>query len=94
MIKLSDLVASGNSGSGSGSLTHISEKQIASDRQKEFNLVTMTYKPGYKDLTVSVNGADQSFDSSSYQENSPSKITFSEPLKKDDVVKFSVIRMV
>lgn len=95
MSKLSDFISSSeNNGSGSGSFTHLSEKQLANDKQKEFNLTTITYKKGYKDLRVSVNGADQSFDSSSYQENTPSKITFSEPLKKNDVVKFSVIRMV
>lgn len=69
------------------------EVVTATAGQAIFNLTTIEFRKGYKDLAVAINGVRQPADSSSYTENTTSQITLSEGVKAGDQLTFSITRL-
>lgn len=92
MSNLSDFVP--NTGGSDQELVIVqqSEAQTATENQTVFNLQNITYRTGYDDLQFLINGIAQVPESSSYTENSTTRITTSSGLTAGDRVVFSVTR--
>lgn len=93
MSALSDLLPiSPGGGSGPVTVNTLSELQTATDGQKVFDLKQISFRPGYDDLVVVVNGVTQAMNSGVYAENSSSRITMVERVNSNDQMDFSIIR--
>ena len=93
MSALSDLLPRlPGSGGGPVTVNTLSELQTATDGQKVFDLKQISYRPGYDDLVVTVNGVTQAMNSEVYTENSSTRVTMLEQLNANDQMDFSIIR--
>jgi len=78
-------------GVASGIVGLAKETQTASPGQTQFDLATITYTPGAKNLSVFVNGVYKS--PALYTENNSTRITFSSGMTGGEVVDFSVVQL-
>ena len=94
MSALSDLLPTlpGSNSSGPVIVNTLSEIQSATQGQTVFDLAQVSYRPGYDDLVLHINGVTQAMNSSVYIENSSQRVTLKAPLNQQDQVYFSVIR--
>lgn len=94
MSILSDLLPAlpGNGGSGPVTVNTLSEIQSASDGQTVFDLDQVSYRPGYEDLVLHINGITQAMNAEGYTENSSQRVTLTAPLDQADEISFSIIR--
>lgn len=91
MSNLSDFVPSGEGG-GTGS-RYVSEIYTATSGQTVFDLDN-NYQLGYSSLVVSINGAEQAPQDSTYTETNTKRVTLSEGAKAGDEVVFRILQTV
>ena len=93
MSLLSELLPiTGGGDSGEITINTLSEQQTAAANQKTFTLKQISFRPGFDDLRVAINGVIQSPESACYTESGTTGITTSEPLKAGDTLAASIIR--
>ena len=94
MSILSDLLPSlpGSGDSGPVTVNTLSEIQSATKGQTVFELNQVSYRPGYDDLVLHINGVTQTMNDGVYTENSNQQVTLKAPLDQADEISFSVIR--
>lgn len=95
MSALSDLLPiKPGGGDAIPTINTISETQTAREGQTVFDLKSISFRTGYDDLKVDINGVAQESGGESYTENLPTRITTASGLRNGDKIVFHIIRAV